>query len=68
MLGFDRFDFIKVLRQNRQMIFYCTKLRQAQAEEKEVIEREMSSVPELKSILDQISEVKEADLVAVSFI
>ncbi|KAI1727001.1 sec63 brl domain-containing protein [Ditylenchus destructor] len=64
LLGFDRFDFIKVLRQNRQMIFYCTKLRQAQAEEKEAIEREMSSVPELKSILDQISEVKEADLVA----
>uniref|UniRef100_A0A914I9Y7 Brr2 N-terminal helicase PWI domain-containing protein n=1 Tax=Globodera rostochiensis TaxID=31243 RepID=A0A914I9Y7_GLORO len=41
LLGFERFDFIKTLRQHRQMVYYCTRLKQAQPEEREAIEREM---------------------------
>lgn len=65
LLGFDRFDFIKTLRQNRRMIYYCTKLKQAQPEEREAIEREMAGKPELKPILDQLIEVTEEDIVTV---
>lgn len=65
LLGFERFDFIKTLRQHRQMIYYCTKLKQAQAEEREMIEREMAGRPELKQILDQLVEVAEEDIVTV---
>ena len=35
LLGFDQFDFIKVLRQQRNLVLYCTMLKQAQAEERE---------------------------------
>jgi pre-mRNA-splicing helicase BRR2 len=65
LLGFDLFEFIKILRQNRQMIYYCTKLCQAQPEEKVVIEKEMGSVPELQGILNQLGEVKSEDIVTV---
>lgn len=65
LLGFERFDFIKMLRQHRQMVYYCTRLKQAQAEEREMIEREMASKPELKQILDQLIEVAEEDIVSV---
>ncbi|KAL3076890.1 hypothetical protein niasHT_039670 [Heterodera trifolii] len=63
LLGFERFDFIKTLRQHRQMVYYCTRLKQAQPEERETIEREMANRPELKKILDQLVEVAEEDIV-----
>ena len=33
LLGFNQFDFIKLLRSNRQMILYCTLLASAQINE-----------------------------------
>lgn len=64
-MEFERFDFIKVLRQHRHMIYYCTRLKQAQPEEQKAIESEMSTRPELQQILDQLHEVDNRDFVAV---
>jgi len=49
------------------MIYYCTRLKQTQGEEREAIENEMASKPELKNILDELIEVREDDIVAVNF-
>lgn len=44
LLGFDKFEFIKLLLTNRAKIFYCTRLKQAQTEaERKSIEAEMES-------------------------
>ena len=52
LLGFDQFDFIKVLRQNRMMILYCTLLAQAQTQqEKNKLKDIMKSDPEKAKIL-----------------
>lgn len=67
LLEFERFDFIKVLRQNRHMIYYCTRLKQAQPEERKEIEEDMSSKPELRQILIQLQEVDVHDIVSVNF-
>ncbi|VDM65738.1 unnamed protein product, partial [Strongylus vulgaris] len=63
LLGFDHFDFIRVLRQHRHMVLYCTLLKQAQDEEKIKIEEEMKSRPELHHILAQLLETDETDIV-----
>ncbi|VBB27531.1 unnamed protein product [Acanthocheilonema viteae] len=64
LLGFDQFEFIKVLRQHRQMILYCTLLKQAQeGRERENIEKEMLSRPELHHILAELHETESADTV-----
>ncbi|VDO26060.1 unnamed protein product [Onchocerca flexuosa] len=64
LLGFDQFEFIKVLRQHRQMILYCTLLKQAQeGKERENIEKEMLSRPELHHILAELHETESADTV-----
>uniref|UniRef100_A0A0N5ASB3 U5 small nuclear ribonucleoprotein 200 kDa helicase n=1 Tax=Syphacia muris TaxID=451379 RepID=A0A0N5ASB3_9BILA len=61
LLGFDQFDFIKVLRQNRQLVLYCTLLKQAQeGKERENIEREMLARPELHSILAELQEAPDS--------
>lgn len=66
LLGFDQFDFIKILRQHRQMILYCTLLKQAQeGKEREQIEREMLSRPELHHILAELQETESADVLEV---
>uniref|UniRef100_A0A183EVW4 Helicase_PWI domain-containing protein n=1 Tax=Gongylonema pulchrum TaxID=637853 RepID=A0A183EVW4_9BILA len=68
LLGFDQFEFIKVLRQHRQMILYCTLLKQAQeGKERENIEKEMLSRPDLHQILAELHETESADTVEVSF-
>jgi pre-mRNA-splicing helicase BRR2 len=36
LLGFNQFDFIKTLRQNRQMILYCTLLASSQSKSDKV--------------------------------
>jgi pre-mRNA-splicing helicase BRR2 len=42
LLQFERFDFMKLLLQNRDVVYFCTKYRQAQTStDKEVIENEM---------------------------
>lgn len=67
LLGFDQFEFIKVLRQHRQMILYCTLLKQAQeGKERENIEKEMLSRPELHHILAELHETETADTVEVN--
>ncbi|XP_061184302.1 U5 small nuclear ribonucleoprotein 200 kDa helicase-like isoform X1 [Saccostrea echinata] len=65
LLGFDMFDFIKVLRQHRQMILYCTLLAQAQTdEEKRSIEEKMSSDTELSGYLRALGATDKEDLVS----
>ena len=49
------------------MIYYCTQLKQTQGEEREALEKEMTSQPDLKKILDELVEVTEEDIVAVIF-
>lgn len=61
----DHFDFVKKLLDNRQMIYYCTRLKQADAKERSDIESEMAATPDLKPILDQLQEVDAGDIVAV---
>ncbi|CAD6191493.1 unnamed protein product [Caenorhabditis auriculariae] len=63
LLGFDQFDFIKVLRQNRLMVLYCTMLRQANDEDRQAIEDEMRTRPELHHILAQLQETESTDIV-----
>jgi len=43
LLEYDKFDFVKLLLQNRAKVLYCTMLKQAQSDaEREAIEKEMS--------------------------
>ncbi|UXI15487.1 Somatostatin receptor type 1 [Sarcoptes scabiei] len=55
LLGFDLFDFIKLLRQNRQTILFCTLLAQAQkqSERAKIIET-MKNDPVLIDILKKL--------------
>lgn len=42
LLDYDKFDFIKLLLSNRHVVYYCTRLRQAQSEaDRKQIEEEM---------------------------
>ncbi|XP_069799536.1 U5 small nuclear ribonucleoprotein 200 kDa helicase [Dendropsophus ebraccatus] len=64
LLGFNTFDFIKVLRQHRMMILYCTLLASAQSEaEKERIIGKMESDSELSKYLYQLQETEKEDLI-----
>lgn len=55
LLGYLRFDFIKLLLLNRKKIVFCTRLGQAQsAQEKEEIEKEMGEDPELEIVLQRL--------------
>lgn len=60
LLGFDCFDFIKLLKQNRHMILYCSLLASAQSEaERRSIQDEMKSNPHLNKILRQLDTVRD---------
>uniref|UniRef100_A0A8C9Z2L4 U5 small nuclear ribonucleoprotein 200 kDa helicase n=1 Tax=Sander lucioperca TaxID=283035 RepID=A0A8C9Z2L4_SANLU len=66
LLGFNTFDFIKILRQHRRMIQYCTMLASAQSEaEKERITGKMESDQELSKILYQLQETEKEDIIRV---
>uniref|UniRef100_A0A8C5WQV4 Brr2 N-terminal helicase PWI domain-containing protein n=1 Tax=Laticauda laticaudata TaxID=8630 RepID=A0A8C5WQV4_LATLA len=68
LLGFNTFDFIKVLRQHRMMILYCSLLASAQSEaEKERIMGKMESDPELSKFLYQLHETEKEDLIRLIF-
>lgn len=55
LLGYLRFDFIKLLLLNRKKILFCTRLGQAQTgEEREAIEKEMMADAEGDAILQQL--------------
>jgi len=60
LLGFDCFDFIKQLKQNRQMILYCSLLASAQSQaERSAIQEEMKATPHLHKILKQLETVRD---------
>jgi pre-mRNA-splicing helicase BRR2 len=46
------------------MIYYCTQLKQTEGEERDAIEKEMASQPELKRILNELMEATAEDIVA----
>jgi pre-mRNA-splicing helicase BRR2 len=55
LLGYDCFDFIKMLLKHRNMVLYCTLLASAQSEiEKTSIKSKMSQDPDLVKILKQL--------------
>ena len=55
LLGYDCFDFIKMLLKHRNMVLYCTLLASAQSEiEKTSIKAKMSQDPDLVKILKQL--------------
>ena len=55
LLGYERFDLIKLLLNNRFKIFYCTRLGQAQSEkEKSVIVEEMKQTEAGVLVLDEL--------------
>lgn len=60
LLGFDCFDFIKLLKQNRKMILYCSLLASAQTEaQRNSIQEEMKSNPVLNRILRQLDTTRD---------
>lgn len=62
LLGYDCFDFIKILKKNRQMILHCTLLAKAQSEsEKQKIREDMKNDAFLLKILRQIDTGKGED-------
>uniref|UniRef100_A0AAV1TSM2 Uncharacterized protein n=1 Tax=Peronospora matthiolae TaxID=2874970 RepID=A0AAV1TSM2_9STRA len=67
LLDYDKFDFIKLLLENRAKVLYCTRLKQAQNdEERRRIEEEMRVDETLdngegKAILDQLRTTSSAD-------
>uniref|UniRef100_A0AAY5EQB3 Helicase ATP-binding domain-containing protein n=1 Tax=Electrophorus electricus TaxID=8005 RepID=A0AAY5EQB3_ELEEL len=64
LLGFNTFDFIKVLRQHRRMILYCTMLASAQSEaEKERIISKMEADQDLSKVLYQLQETEKEDII-----
>ncbi|KAG1680515.1 U5 small nuclear ribonucleoprotein helicase [Nymphon striatum] len=64
LLGFNQFGFIKVLRQHRQMILYCTLLASAQntSERNKVVEK-MRSDSDLAKILQHLESTDKEDIV-----
>ena len=64
LLGFDQFQFIKNVREHRQMILYCTLLASAQsAAAKQQIEQKMKADPELNDILNQLYDTEKEDII-----
>ncbi|KRT82021.1 helicase, partial [Oryctes borbonicus] len=62
LLGYDCFDFIKVLKRHRQMILYCTLLAKSQSEsERQKIRDKMSDDPSLARILRLLDTGKGED-------
>ncbi|KAI0979875.1 hypothetical protein GJ496_001918 [Pomphorhynchus laevis] len=60
LLGFDQFDFIRMLRTHRNIVLYCTMLASAQKHsEKIAIEDKMRSDAELTKILDELNRTQE---------
>eukprot|EP01053_Blabericola_migrator_P009905 Blabericola_migrator_1__9904@NODE_546_length_7708_cov_75_909174_g412_i0_p1_GENE_NODE_546_length_7708_cov_75_909174_g412_i0NODE_546_length_7708_cov_75_909174_g412_i0_p1_ORF_typecomplete_len2199_score411_50Sec63/PF02889_16/5_1e82Sec63/PF02889_16/1_6e58DEAD/PF00270_29/4_8e27DEAD/PF00270_29/7_4e15Helicase_PWI/PF18149_1/1_5e24Helicase_PWI/PF18149_1/5_2e03Helicase_PWI/PF18149_1/6_2e03Helicase_C/PF00271_31/4_9e16Helicase_C/PF00271_31/0_00017ResIII/PF04851_15/4_6e14ResIII/PF04851_15/0_064AAA_22/PF13401_ len=59
ILGFDHFEMIKKLTQNRWVVLYMTQLGQAQTEEeKNTIMRKMSQTPGGQSVLEELDLAK----------
>lgn len=62
LLGYDCFDFIKILKKQRMMILYCTLLARSQSEsERQKIREKMSEDPQLAKILKVLDTGKGDD-------
>ncbi|XP_065353810.1 U5 small nuclear ribonucleoprotein 200 kDa helicase [Cloeon dipterum] len=62
LLGYECFDFIKLLKKHRQMIVYCTLLASSQSEsEKEALKSKMKEDSALAKILLQLETGNEED-------
>lgn len=62
MLGYDCFEFVKILTKYRYTVLYCTKLASAQSEsERQALRDEMSRQPHLMKILAQLETGKGDD-------
>ncbi|KAK6638558.1 DEIH-box ATPase [Polyplax serrata] len=62
LLGYNCFDFIKLLKKHRHMISYCTLLASSQSEsERQKIRNEMNEIPALARILRQLDTGKGED-------
>ncbi|CAH0553226.1 unnamed protein product [Brassicogethes aeneus] len=62
LLGYDCFDFIKILKKHRQMILYCTLLAKSQSDtEKQKIKDKMSENPTLVKLLRLLDSGKGED-------
>ncbi|CAI9738835.1 small nuclear ribonucleoprotein 200 kDa helicase-like [Octopus vulgaris] len=65
LLGVSQFEFIKILRQHRQMVLYCTLLAQAQsAAERKEVEEKMENDPDLSNILMALQATEKEDIVS----
>lgn len=62
LLGYDCFDFIKILKKHRLMILYCTLLAKSQSEsERQKIREKMTDDPQLAKILKLLDTGKGDD-------
>ncbi|XP_063390597.1 U5 small nuclear ribonucleoprotein 200 kDa helicase [Cydia fagiglandana] len=62
MLGYDCFEFVKILTKYRYTVLYCTKLASSQSEsERQALRDEMSRQPHLMKILAQLETGKGDD-------
>lgn len=62
LLGYDCFDFIRLLKKNREMILYCTLLASSQSEsERQKLRDQMRANPNLLKILRQLDSGKNDD-------
>nr|CDS32519.1 expressed protein [Hymenolepis microstoma] len=60
-IGYEQFDFLRILRRYPSMVLYCTLLAQAQSsKEKAEIESKMKGDPKLSAILKQLRETGES--------
>lgn len=60
LLGYDQFQFIKILLKNRWTVLYCTQLARTKADtdERKQLEQEMKSDPEKAAVL-KVGHVKQ---------
>lgn len=59
-IGYEQFDFLRILRRYPSMILYCTLLAQSQSpRERAEVEAKMRSDPKLSAILKQLRETNE---------
>ncbi|CAH8538749.1 unnamed protein product [Schistosoma rodhaini] len=65
-LGYEQFDFVKILRKHRLMVLHCILLAQAQTvQERSQMEAKMRSDPTLAKVLHELRETENsADLIA----
>ncbi|CAK8692210.1 U5 small nuclear ribonucleoprotein 200 kDa helicase-like [Clavelina lepadiformis] len=64
LLGFNQFDFIKSVREHRQMILHCTLLASAQSDAaRQQIEEKMKQDPMLLAILEQLHATEKEDII-----